>query len=111
MHRADDCRPVRRFFCLLVTFDVLFTGLLWLITVIVTGRDLEKAMRQQVVEYRITSSMFDCVMAAALRFAACIICYAIFGLRHWWPIAVSDPLSSIFINTRGPNKFCLCLNS
>jgi len=29
--------PVRRFFCLLVTFDVLFTSLLWLITVIVTG--------------------------------------------------------------------------
>ena len=72
----------------MVTFDVLFTGLLWVITVIVTGRDLEKAMRQQVLEYRITSSMFDTVMAAALRFAACIVCYAVFGLRHWWPIAV-----------------------
>jgi len=94
---AGRMSPVRRFFCLLVTFDVLFTGLLWLITVIVTGRDLEKAMRQQVVEYRITSSMFDCVMAAALRFAACIICYAIFGLRHWWPIALTTAGTSAFL--------------
>ncbi len=54
--------PVRRFFCLLVTFDVLFTGLLWVITVIVTGRDIERALRQQVLEYTIHDSMFDCVV-------------------------------------------------
>jgi len=94
---AGRMSPVRRFFCLLVTFDVLFTGLLWVITVVVTGRDLEKAMRQQVLEYRITSSMFDTVMAATLRFAAVIICYAIFGVRHWWPIALTTAGSSVFL--------------
>lgn len=94
---AGRMSPVRRFFCLLVTFDVLFTGLLWVITVIVTGRDLEKAMRQQVLEYRITSSMFDTVLAATFRFAACIICYAIFHIRHWWPIALTTAGTSAFL--------------
>ncbi len=55
--------PVRRFFCLLLTFDVLFTGLLWVITVIVTGRDIRTALRQQVLEYTIHDSMFDCVVS------------------------------------------------
>jgi len=94
---AGRMSPVRRFFCLLVTFDVLFTGLLWTITVIVTGRDLAIAMRQQVLEYRITSSMFDCVMCASLRFAVCIVCYAAFHLRHWWPISLTTAGTSAFL--------------
>ena len=59
-------RPVRRFFCLLVTFDVLFSGLLWVITVIVTGRDIKQALYQQIVEYTIHSSMFDIVVSSYL---------------------------------------------
>jgi hypothetical protein len=55
--------PVRRFFCLLVTFDVLFTALLWLITVIVTGQDVMTALKHQVLEYTIHSSMFDLVVS------------------------------------------------
>lgn len=55
--------PVRRFFCLLVTFDLLFTFLLWIITVLVTGQDVTTAMQQQVLEYTIYSSMFDCVVS------------------------------------------------
>ncbi len=54
--------PVRRFFCLLVTFDVIFTVILWIITVIVTGRDVKEALKQQVLQYTIYSSMFDCVV-------------------------------------------------
>lgn len=61
-------RPVRRFFCLLVTFDVLFSGLLWVITVIVTGRDIKSALYQEVVEYTIHSSMFDIVVRCFLQF-------------------------------------------
>ena len=65
--------PVRRFFCLLATFDVLFSGLLWVITVIVTGRDIKLALYQQIVEYTIHSSMFDIVVRTLLvgyRFCA-----------------------------------------
>ena len=59
--------PVRRFFVLLCTFDVLFICLLWIIAILVTGRDLVKELHQQVVEYTIHSSMFDCVVAAVFR--------------------------------------------
>ena len=40
--------PVRRFFLLLVTFDILFTCLLWIIAILVTGRDLNRELHQQV---------------------------------------------------------------
>ena len=59
--------PVRRFFVLLCTFDILFTSLLWIIAILVTGRDLTRELHQQVVEYTIHSSMFDTVVAAAGR--------------------------------------------
>jgi hypothetical protein len=55
--------PVRRFFCLLATFDFLFVGLLWFITVIVTGRDIKRAFVQQIMQYTIHDSMFDCVVS------------------------------------------------
>ena len=54
--------PVRRFFVLFVTFDVILTALLWAITIIVTGRDVEAAVKQQILEYTIHDSMFDCVV-------------------------------------------------
>ena len=59
--------PVRRFFVLLCTFDVLFICLLWIIAILVTGRDLVKELHQQVLEYTIHSSMFDCVVTAVFR--------------------------------------------
>ena len=59
--------PVRRFFVLLCTFDVLFICLLWIISVLVTGRDLVQELHQQVLEYTIHSSMFDCVVVALVR--------------------------------------------
>ena len=40
--------PVRRFFLLLLTFDILFTCLLWIISILVTGRDLDRELHQQV---------------------------------------------------------------
>lgn len=55
--------PVRRFFVLFVLFDVILTALLWAITVIVTGRDVAAAVRQQIFEYTIHDSMFDCVVS------------------------------------------------
>lgn len=35
MRRSGQMSAVRRFFCLLVTFDLLFTSLLWLIVILV----------------------------------------------------------------------------
>ena len=55
--------PVRRFFCLLVTFDVLLSSLSWIIAVVVTGRDVVAAFKQQVLQYTIHDSMFDIVVS------------------------------------------------
>lgn len=59
--------PVRRFYLLLCTFDLLFTCLLWIISILVTGKDLYNELDMQVVHYNIKSSMFDCVLASAAR--------------------------------------------
>ena len=61
--------PVRRFYLLLCTFDLLFTSLLWIISVLVTGKDLYAELDYQVVHYDIRSSMFDCVVAAGSRYS------------------------------------------
>ena len=48
-----------------MTFDFLFTGLLWVISVIVsvgTG-GIEEALREQVIEYNYKQSMFDVVVS------------------------------------------------
>ena len=56
-------RPVRRFFCLLVTFDFLFTGLFWVITVIVPGGSIEKTLWEMIAHYTIQNSLFDIVVS------------------------------------------------
>lgn len=89
--------PVRRFFCLLLTFDVLFTALLWIISILVTERDLINVIHQQVMNYTIASSMFDCVMVAAIRFLMCISGYAILDISHWWVVATSTAGSVAFV--------------
>jgi len=81
--------PVRRFFLLLCTFDILFTSLLWIISILVTGKDLMTELHRQVVEYSIHYSMFDCVLSAAGRFIFSLLFYGFFHLSHWWPITVT----------------------
>ena len=60
--------PVRRFYLLLCTFDLLFTCLLWIISILVTGKDLYNELDMQVVHYNIKSSMFDTVIASGGRY-------------------------------------------
>lgn len=104
---------IRRFFCLFVTFDLVFIALLWLICVMVcyhfylfdkeynnkflsamfllqiTGDNIYNALRTQVVHYTIYTSLFDIVMAAICRFVVLILFYAILYINHWIIIAVS----------------------
>jgi len=81
--------PVRRFYLLLCTFDLLFTCLLWIISILVTGKDLYSELDQQVVHYNISSSMFDCVAASASRFIFSGIFYGILSISHWWVITLT----------------------
>ncbi|MED6281807.1 StAR- lipid transfer protein 3 [Characodon lateralis] len=87
---------VRRTFCLFVTFDLLFITLLWIIELNVTGTLLEN-LEDQVVRYNFKSSFFDIVVLALFRFLCLQIGYAAFRLKHWWVVAVSTLVTSVFL--------------
>lgn len=88
---------VRRFFCLFVTFDLIFITLLWIICVVINGEDIYNALEKQVIHYNIENSLFDIVVLAACRFIMLILFYAICHLNHWIIVALSTTLSCAFI--------------
>ena len=89
--------PVRRFYVLLCTFDLLFTALLWIISVLVTGKDLYSELDSQVVHYDIRSSMFDCVVAAGGRFTFSLVFYGLLHISHWWVITLTTSGTVAFL--------------
>nr|XP_029719449.1 steroidogenic acute regulatory protein-like [Aedes albopictus]XP_029719450.1 steroidogenic acute regulatory protein-like [Aedes albopictus]XP_029719452.1 steroidogenic acute regulatory protein-like [Aedes albopictus] len=88
---------VRRFFCLFVTFDVVFISLLWIICVMITGDNIVHALQTQVVHYTIYTSLFDVVVSALLRFLFLILFYGLCHLNHWIVIALSTTGSCAFL--------------
>lgn len=88
---------VRRFFCLFVTFDLVFIGLLWLICVVINGENIAKALEEQILNYSIEKSLFDVVLAAAARFVILIFFYAILQLDHWFVISLTTTASCCFL--------------
>jgi len=89
--------PVRRFFLLLCTFDLLFLSLLWIIAILVTGSDLSTEVRNQVLSYSIHTSMFDCICMAAIRFLLCMVFYGLLDVSHWWVIATTTTGTVAFL--------------
>ncbi|XP_063898111.1 steroidogenic acute regulatory protein-like [Helicoverpa armigera] len=80
---------VRRFFCLFVTFDLLFTSLMWLICVMMRGETLQQIMNTEIVEYNVKVSLFDIVMVAVCRFVVLLLFYAVLYINNWSIIALS----------------------
>ncbi|XP_028147511.2 steroidogenic acute regulatory protein-like [Diabrotica virgifera virgifera] len=80
---------VRRFFCLFVTFDFLFTSLMWIICVMLNGEYIIKALTEQVIHYNIHTSLFDIVLVAFFRFCILLIFYAMLYKSHWIVISLS----------------------
>jgi len=89
--------PVRRFFLLLCTFDLLFLCLLWIIAILVTGNDLSTELYAQVVQYTIHSSMFDCVVMSCTRFLFCMLFYGLLDISHWWTITATTAGTVAFL--------------
>ncbi|KAM9500421.1 STARD3 N-terminal-like protein isoform 1-T2 [Clarias gariepinus] len=87
---------LRRTFCLFVTFDLLFITLLWIIELNVNG-GIEQQLKREVLEYDYHNSFFDIFILAVFRFAALILAYAVFRLRHWWAIAITTAITSGFL--------------
>ncbi|XP_055609890.1 steroidogenic acute regulatory protein-like [Uranotaenia lowii] len=88
---------VRRFFCLFVTFDMVFISLLWIICVMITGDNIFHALQTQVVHYTIYTSLFDVVVIAIIRFLFLIFFYGLCHLNHWIVIALSTTGSCAFL--------------
>ncbi|XP_020710138.2 steroidogenic acute regulatory protein-like isoform X2 [Athalia rosae] len=88
---------VRRFFCLFITFDLLFTCLMWLICIMLAGDNVETAFVKQVVHYNIKTSLFDIVMAAVCRFTVLLLFYALLYINHWIIIALSTAATCAFL--------------
>lgn len=81
---------VRRFFCLFVTFDVLFTSLLWLICLVLAGDfNFTTAFYTEIVHYSIRTSLFDVVMASFSRFVILLLFYGLIQTDHWIIVATT----------------------
>ncbi|KAH8394786.1 hypothetical protein KR222_005614 [Zaprionus bogoriensis] len=88
---------VRRFFCLFVTFDLVFVSLLWLICIVIGGDNIFQAFQKQVINYTIYTSLFDVVATALCRFIVLIFFYAMLYINHWSIIALSTSASCVFL--------------
>ncbi|XP_049817800.1 steroidogenic acute regulatory protein-like isoform X2 [Aethina tumida] len=84
---------IRRFFCLFVTFDFLFTGLMWIICVMLKGEYIITALSEQIYHYNMHTSLFDIVLVAFFRFTVLLFFYAILYINHWIVIALSTALT------------------
>ncbi|KAK0082175.1 hypothetical protein PV326_007307 [Microctonus aethiopoides] len=91
---------VRRFFCLLITFDLLFTCLMWLICTTIAGENISTAFIEQVLHYRIQSSLFDVVMAAVCRFIILLLFYALLYMDHWIIVALTTTSTCAFTGAK-----------
>ncbi|CAM1300287.1 STARD3 (predicted) [Pycnogonum litorale] len=88
---------VRRFFCLVVTFDLLFILLIWLICNVISGLTIKQAFVDDVVHYNVKNSMFDVFLLSCVRFTVLLLAYALLLLNHWWVVAISTALSCGFL--------------
>lgn len=87
---------VRRTFCLFVTFDLLFLSLLWIIELNISN-SLWESLENEVLHYSFKSSFFDIALLALFRFLCLQVAYAGFRLRHWWVIAFTTLVTTIFL--------------
>ncbi|XP_030032899.1 steroidogenic acute regulatory protein-like isoform X2 [Manduca sexta] len=88
---------VRRFFCLFVTFDLLFTSLMWLICVMMRGETLEQIFDKEIIKYNIKSSLFDIVVVAVIRFGFLLLFYGVLAINNWSVIALSTSCTCAFL--------------
>lgn len=91
---------VRRFFCLFITFDLVFVTLLWVISIVINGENLVKLVQEQIVNYSIDKSLFDVVGTSAVRFLILIFFYGVVQINHWIIVALTTSCSCAFLITK-----------
>ncbi|KAF5275047.1 hypothetical protein FQA39_LY06984 [Lamprigera yunnana] len=96
-NQSGSMSNVRRFFCLFVTFDLAFTGLMWLICIMINGQNISTAIDKEIYHYTIHTSLFDIVVAAVCRFILLLLFYGLCSINHWFIIAISTTATSTFL--------------
>ncbi|KAK2171253.1 hypothetical protein NP493_1086g00040 [Ridgeia piscesae] len=97
--------PVRRTFCLLVTFDLIFSFILWsrflvfLLQVLGTGFNARTFIKEA-IHYTFSSSLFDTVLCAACRFVLLLLAYALLRIKHPWVVALTTFGTCAFLVTK-----------
>ncbi|ESO84493.1 hypothetical protein LOTGIDRAFT_132177, partial [Lottia gigantea] len=112
---------VRRTFLLLTVFDVGLTFILWVIYTQVRSGSGWDTFKLQVKNYSFETSLFDTVMLSFVRFTLLNLAYALFRLRHWWPVAFTTLGTCVFLivkifefkvkSAKNPLSYCLVIVS
>lgn len=88
---------VRRTFCLIVTFDVLLSFLLWSIFVKLKDGHFLEEMLKEFTHYTFETSLMDYLLFAAFRFLTLIFSYGLFKLRNPYIVAITTLFTCIYI--------------
>lgn len=97
-NRIETMSPIRRFFCLFVTFDLLLTCLMWLISLVLTGEfNFYNVIHKEILHYCIRTSSFDIVMASVARFVILLLFYALLRINHWIIVAITTASTCFFL--------------
>ncbi|KAL4229112.1 StAR-related lipid transfer protein 3 [Mactra antiquata] len=95
---STQMSPARRTFCLVTTFDLILTFILWVIyTQLIGITPIWTAFKDQVFNYTFQKSLFDTVMISTARFTFIMLAYALFRISHWWVIAISTSMTCIYL--------------
>ncbi|KAI0214187.1 StAR-related lipid transfer protein 3 [Lamellibrachia satsuma] len=93
--------PVRRTFCLLVTFDLIFTFIVWVIYVQIVGKGFNaETFIKEAIHYTFPSSLFDTVLCSACRFVPLLLAYALLRIHHPWVVALTTFGTCAFLVTK-----------
>ncbi|KAK6620159.1 hypothetical protein RUM44_006560 [Polyplax serrata] len=96
--RNGRMSAVRRFFCCFVLFDLLLIALTWLICiVIIDSNNIINVVKQQVLHYSIITSLFDIVVASALRFCILLFFYGILHFNTTFFVAFTTFSTCLFL--------------
>ncbi|XP_063952312.1 stAR-related lipid transfer protein 3-like isoform X2 [Lytechinus pictus] len=92
----NSCSSVRRMFCLLATFDLLLTAVLWFlyIQLIRIAGGVKDGFKCQIVKYDFQYSLFDIVIMAFIRFVVLLLAYAVCKAKHWIFAAITTVATS-----------------
>ncbi|XP_070536813.1 stAR-related lipid transfer protein 3-like isoform X2 [Ptychodera flava] len=87
---------VRRMFCLVTLFDLLFIFLLWMLHASIS-LGLKTEFHCQLEKYNFKTSLFDIVLLSAVRAILLLLAYALCKSKHWFMVAFTTFATCAFL--------------